>query len=417
MSEINDKLKSMEDTLKGQIESVVKNTEEKNEGRLKELKGELEKSLEAWKGEFSNRGEEAQKHIDTLEGEIKKLKSAGASGAEALNMSLSQKLAKDFEKDQEAFKAYKEAGFSGMKNAFEMKAAATMTFSQSTTGTVVDRQYLPGIFGDVRRRQRIRSFIPQGTMSGDALQYVVQSGGEGGANNVDEGGSKPLTDKDIELKTAPARKIAHHIRVSEELLNDLQGLATFLTTQGTEDVYEKEDQQLLFGTGSGTPTQLEGLTVGSGLLTSASTGLSGVTNAQEVDAVIAAMEALAANEYMCDTILMNPADLYKIQVLKGSDSDYLRRVNFTTDGRLVINGIPVGVSTAVTPGNFLAAEMSRAAIMFQRDGLSVRFYDQDQNNAILNLVTVVIEERIALAKPYQDAIFYDSFADVIAAIS
>lgn len=415
MAEVNEQLKNMETSLKGQLADMEKNLAEKNEGRVKEIKGELENTLNAYKAEVEKVGGERQKQLDAIEIELKKYKSQGANAAEAMGKTAVQVLAEKFAKDEESFKNRDNGNLK--HKSFEMKAAATMTFGASTTGTVVDRQYIPGIFGTVRRRDRIRNLLNQGVMSGDAIEYVVQTGGEGGANNVDEGGSKPLTDKDIALKSAPARKIAHHIRVSDELLNDLNGLAAFLTFQGTEDVYDKEDQQLLFGTGSGTPTQLEGLTVGSGLLTAASTSLTGVSNPQKVDAVIAAMEALSANEYMADTIIMNPADVYGIQVLKGSDSDYLRRVNFTADGRLIIGGIPVAVSTAMTPGSFLAAELNRAAVMYQREGLSVRFFDQDQNNAILNLVTVVIEERVALAKPYQNAIYFDSFADTITAIS
>jgi len=415
MAEVNEQIKNMETTLKGQLADMEKNLAEKNEGRVKEIKGELENTLEKYKAEVAASGETRQKQLDAIEIELKKYKAEGAKASQAMGKTMVQVLAEKFEADKESFEKRSHGNL--RYKSFEMKAAATMTFGQSTTGTVVDRQYIPGIFGTVRRRDRIRGLLNQGVMGGDAIEYVVQTGGEGGANNVDEGGSKPLTDKDIALKTAPARKIAHHIRVSDELLNDLNGLAAFLTYQGSEDVYDKEDQQLLFGTGAGTPTQLEGLTVGSGLLTASDTNLTGVVNPQKVDAVMAACEALAANEYMCDTIVMNPADVYSINVLKGSDSDYLRRVNFSTDGRLIIGGIPVAVSTAMTAGSFMAAELNRAAIMYQREGLSVNFYDQDQNNAILNLVTVVIEERVALAKPYQNAIFFDTFADVTTAIS
>jgi len=174
---------------------------------------------------------------------------------------------------------------------------------------------------------------------------------------------------------------------------------------------------LLFGSGTGTPTQLEGLTSRSGVLDATDVSISGLTAAQKVDAIIAACSALAAQEYMPDTIMLNPQDVYDIMLLKASDNDYLQRINFTTDGRLVIKGIVVFETTAMTAGNFLVGEMSRAAQMFQREGLSVRFFDQDQDNAVKNLITVVIEERIALAVPYEDAIFYDSFADVINAVS
>lgn len=419
MAEVNEKLQEMEGRLKGQLSAMEKNLAEGNEGKLKELRGEIENTFNSLKGEVSKLPE-MQKQLDAYDTEIKKLKAEGASASKAMGMTLVESLTKSFKEDEASLKQYRESGFRGLGKSFNIKAAANMTFAASATqtnGPVVDRQYIPGIYGNVRRRDRIRQLLNQGVMTGDAVQYVVQTGGEGGANNVNEGGTKPQTDKDIASKKAEARKIAHHIRISEELLNDLSGMAAFLTYQGIEDVYDKEDQQLLFGTGTGTPTQLEGLTVGSGLLTAASTSLTGVATPQKVDALIAAMEALSANEFMADTIIMNPSDVYGLQVLKATDGDYLKRINFTNDGRLVVNGIPVSVTTAMTSGSFLVGELSRAALMFQREGLSARFFDQDQDNAVKNLVTVVIEERIALAKPYQNAIFFDSFSDVITAIS
>jgi len=413
-NKIEEQVKNLSTEVKNKIAEVEKNLKEGNEGRVKELRGEIETLANKWQ-EAASKNEEAQKQLDELSTKFEKLKREGAGAAKAHTMTAQEFLLKEMEKDEEAFKAFRENKRNAPKMAY--KAAGTMTFGTNTTGVVVDRTYLPGISGDVRRRNRVRQILGQGTMTGDALQYVVQSGGEGGANNVDEGGTKPATDKDIVLKSAPARKIAHHIRISDELLNDLPAISSFLTFQGSQDVYDKEDQQLLFGSGTGTPTQLEGLTARSGVLDATDVSISGLTAAQKVDAIIAACSALAAQEYMPDTIMLNPQDVYDIMLLKASDNDYLQRINFTTDGRLVIKGIVVFETTAMAAGNFLVGEMSRAAQMFQREGLSVRFFDQDQDNAVKNLITVVIEERIALAVPYEDAIFYDSFADVINAVS
>jgi HK97 family phage major capsid protein len=415
--DLNEQVTALEVKLKGQIEAINNNLSEKNEGKVKDLKNELEATLNAYKGEVTKSDSEKQKQLDTLEIEFKKLKNEGASGNKAMILSTQGHLAKSF-KDQEAeIKAWKEKGFVGASmSAISMKAAGDMTFATATTGQVVDNSYVPGIFGTVRRKERVRQVLAFGQMTGDNVPYVLQTGGEGGAANVNGGGQKPQTDKDIALKTAPARKIAHFIRTSEEIINDLPALSSFLTFQGLEDLYDKEDQQLLFGSGTGTPLQLEGLTVGSGLLTAADVGLTGISNAQEVDAIIAAAGALAASEYNMNAIMIHPTSLYKIISLKATDGDYLKRINFTADGRLVVLGIPVFVSTAVTAGSFIVMD-SRAGMGYQREAPSVRFYDQDADNATKNLITIVIEERLALAKPYQNAVFFDTFSDVITAIS
>jgi hypothetical protein len=59
---------------------------------------------------------------------------------------------------------------------------------------------------------------------------------------------------------------------------------------------------------------------------------------------------------------------------------------------------------------------SSAAQIAQREGISVRLYDQDQDNAVKNLVTVVVEERLAFPIYYPTAFYYDTFANTIAAI-
>ena len=256
-------------------------------------------------------------------------------------------------------------------------------------------------------------------MIGDKVVYRKESGtGEGTVVTVDGAGSKPQLDKDIITAVAPAVKIAAYSKISEEMLTDLDFVSSFVTFQMTEDVYDKEDQQLLYGTGGTGPQQIEGLSVASGVLTAANlpSGLTLSNVDHKIDAIIAAAATLAASNYVADTILVHPVDMYDIMLLKDTaDGQYLNRINFTTDGRLVIAGLVVGQSTAVTQGQFLVANMARAAQGFQRAGLSVRFYDQNEDDAIKNLVTIVIEERLALAIGRPSGIFYDSFADVVAA--
>jgi len=50
----------------------------------------------------------------------------------------------------------------------------------------------------------------------------------------------------------------------------------------------------------------------------------------------------------------------------------------------------------ITADSFLLGDFTKAQI-FQRMAPQLRFFEQDQDNVIKNLVTVRIEERIALA--------------------
>jgi len=54
------------------------------------------------------------------------------------------------------------------------------------------------------------------------------------------------------------------------------------------------------------------------------------------------------------------------------------------------------------------------AQVFDRKAASVNFYDQDENNAQLNLITVVIEERLTLVIYRPNAFVYGDFASALA---
>jgi len=415
---LNTELATLKGAISEKMDAAVAAAKEGNKQAIEDLKSEMSNIQTKLQDEVE-KIPELKEQLAQLDAKLQ-AKQKDFSIGKNIGKTAQEVLLEEFKADEDYFKSLREASRGTGKGSkdYKLKAVGNMTFGNldETNAAAVDRQYIPGIFGNVRRRVRVRSAIPQGTMSGDSIPYLVEDGtGEGTVVTVDEGTDKPQIDKDVVVKKADAIKIAAYSRISEELLTDLPAISSFITRQVVEDIYDKEDQQLLFGTGSGTPTQLGGLTTASGVLTAANVPAS-LTSLmdQNIDAIVGAQAALAANEYMADTLMMNPVDCYGLQLIKETDGQYLNRIQFVGNGQLVINGLPVIQTTAITAGSFLVAEMNRAAQMFQRAGLSVRFYDQDQDNAIKNLVTIVMEERIALAIPYADAIFYDAFADVTA---
>jgi len=53
----------------------------------------------------------------------------------------------------------------------------------------------------------------------------------------------------------------------------------------------------------------------------------------------------------------------------------------------------------------------------QRDNVSVRFYDQNEDDAIKNMVTVVIEERLTVVTGRADYLVYGDFSDARTALT
>lgn len=399
--------KGFED-LKGEVKKEL----ELQNNRIKEgLTPELEK-LEAKAVELFEKSA-SKEDLDAIKTQMQKMKDQGASNPGA--MTLKAQIEKNL-KESENYKSWsanpKEKGFQLDLNT---KTVGTMTFSNNTTGDIVDNVYGQPV-QVVRRRNRLRSLLQQYSISGDKYIFPKQSAGEGSAGTTSEGSSKNQTDKDFTTEEAPVRKITNYMRVSEEMISDLPWLVSILSNQGLNDLLDVEDAQIL--SGDGNAPNLTGLTVQTDYLSAGDIPLAFVQedDPQKYDAIIAAVVALANLDYTADIVALHPTDYWELLIQKGSDGQYVNQIVFE-DGLPRLAGLTLYPSTAITSGSFLVMDQMQAAGWAQREGITTRFYDQDQDNAIKNLVTIVMEERAALPIFHGDAIFWDSFANVITRIT
>ena len=393
-----------------QVKAALAKAEEQIKAGIKPDLDDIRAKAEAWKAEAIKGNKAMQDQIDNLQVDIKKLKAEGHP-MPALQ-GVRQVMEKALKGDEGLAEFAKKKWGTRHGAELEIKSAGTMTFSASTTGQVVDNVYIPGIFGDVRRprRMRIPQFFPQGTFTGDAVPYVKQTGSDGAAGTTTEGSAKNQIDKDISLVESRPVKITAYMRVSNEMLNDIAALASFLAFQATEDILDVKDTQILYG--DGTTGNLEGITMTDNVLTATDVPVTfSIGDTNNWDCILAAAAALSVYNFEPDTVLVNPSDYYQMIGTKGDNGQYVSPFVWN-NGNLFLRNIPIYPTTAVTAGSFVTGEFMRGAMVMQREGLSVRFFDQDQDNAIKNLVTIVLEERVALPVPYEQAFFSDTFANV-----
>jgi HK97 family phage major capsid protein len=76
--------------------------------------------------------------------------------------------------------------------------------------------------------------------------------------------------------------------------------------------------------------------------------------------------------------------------------------------------VPIIANTAVTLGDFLVGDFASGVQLFDRLQANIRFFEQDEDNATKNLVTVVAEERLALPIYRPTAFIYGNFATALA---
>ena len=236
----------------------------------------------------------------------------------------------------------------------------------------------------------IRPYLPQNTTTKDAIWYPRETGKEGGFAPVAMGATKPQFDLDLVTEQAIVRKIAGYMRIPEEMIEDIPYLLNYITQRGLEEYRNKEDEQLLYGSGSG--VNLSGLFT---LATAFAAGTQRVATANNYDVLVVAKQQLRAGNLTPTAIMVNPQDYTGMRLAKGSDGHYIFPVIPGTD-RITCDGTVIIDNNRVTIGDFLVAD-TRSCEIADRKGIEVRLFDQDRDNAIVNMVTIVIEARLALA--------------------
>ena len=267
-----------------------------------------------------------------------------------------------------------------------LKAAAVMTIPSSINPalTDVDTRIVEGY----RRPLLISDLFGTERISGNALTYFVESSTvEGGPAFTTEGNEKPMMSfGDPTAVTVALRKIASYMKVTDELVADAPWLADAINGRG---MYQHE------------------LKVENDLLTTLS-GTSGLGTASLLtpDGIFKAMMTVQNNSgFAPDAIVINPTDYQNIRLRKDSNGQYYGGGFMSGaygNGGIVeqppIWGLRTVVTSAVAVGTCYVGAFKLGASIIRKDaGMAVDIAYQNEDDFIKNLVTIRIEERLALA--------------------
>lgn len=377
-----------------QIESV-KTAQQK---ALDDTKKELQDEISAAKGASQTALEKAE----ALEKSIATAGVGGASRGKSFRDVVEEKLLEH--KENLPVTVGKKFGFE-----IDLKAVGNMGSSTNLTGSYfVQPTVVPGVVKSPFNDLHMRDILSTGTTSSNVIRHIRDNGGEGGPTTVAEGASKPQMDRDLSIVDAPVRKIATYLRVPEEMIEDIPFLTSFLAEVGTEEVLAVEDAQILYGDGTG--QNLTGLGT-TGSFTAFAAGSSVVSDPNNFDVLGAAAKQMRVLKRNPSIALVNPADYFAMVHHKDANDNYIL-MGGGNGIQPTISGIPIMQMNQVTAGDFFVIDR-RAAQIFFRSSISVRFYEQDQDNAIKNMVTIVIEERIALPIYFVNGIIKGTFSAAI----
>lgn len=310
--------------------------------------------------------------------------------------------------ESEGFKSFQDAGFSKSAKAGSMQVKATLTSATTdaagSVGAAIQVTRLPGILALPQRRLTVRDLISPGRMDGASLEYVRETGFTSNAAPVAEGAKKPESDIKLDVETTSAKVIAHWMKASRQVLSDISQLRSIVDQRLLYGLAYKEEAQLLNGDGTG--QNLLGI-IPQATAYAAPITLTGATS---IDMIRLAMLQAALAEYPATGHVMNPIDWAFIETLK---DDVGRYIIGNPQGTIAptLWGLPVVQTQAIAVDKFLTGAFKLGAQVFDRwDARVEAGYENDDFTK--NLVTILAEERLALAVYRPEAFIYGDFGRV-----
>lgn len=319
--------------------------------------------------------------------------------------------------------AAKELKEKGNFNGFiGVKTLSSMTFLDNVTGQIPQANREPGITGLVRHQFTVRNGANVFGIAGNYAEWVEQRNITGTATVVAEGTAKPQIEWDYVVSGTKVEKIAGYIKISNEMLADIEGMMSEINSNLAYQVELAEEGYLFTGTGS-TP-QINGLDKYDTEIDLA--GLAGsVLHPNKIDVLAAAITQIRVNgkgELRANRIFMNPLDIYKMiadtkdSTLNYVNTNWIQVIANPNPGGLpsmYVLGVPVVESDNVSAGYFYVCDMTKFNIR-DKQAITVEIgYDSDDFTK--NMVTIRAEKRLAtyVKANHTEAIIKDSFANAL----
>jgi HK97 family phage major capsid protein len=276
-----------------------------------------------------------------------------------------------------------------------------MSFGGNTTGSVIAPDFDRNLYGPPFQVPHIRNFVRVGRTSSPAYYYIVATLKSGAAASTAPGDIKPEIQYQFDGKIANVIKIAAHLRAPEEMFEDIEGLTTFVQNYSPEEIFKTEDTEML--TGDGTTGHFHGI-IPQATVHVPSTGV----DPNEPWDLLANAIAIQQNKWFPpNRSMVNPINWFFMATRKSADGIY-SVPTLITGSPLVVAGMPVTPHPKIVEDTYLVGDFTKAELKL-KTGLSLRFFEQDRDNAIRNMVTVVVEERAAFVVYYPDAFLKGDF--------
>ena len=386
---MTDPVKDVKDSLEAKLKEGFNGLQLKYDAVAEELQkgntvtGAMKAQIETQKGEIERVIEQVQKLEE--------------KGVKLRNQNPEKKSFIDFVKGNDKYQALSQKSQNCAEIEVSKSDMASMAETKVTSSGLVAPQYDPVIQGAPRQNLLIRDLIPTTPVTGQSFTYFKELLHTLGAGMVAEGAAKPTSNVTFEQVTDIVKKIAVWMPVTDEALDDVPQLYSYIQELLRYDLELKREGQLLKGDGTGNNLN--------GIMTQATVFDPGLSKATDtaIDTVRRAIyQARKQSKLAADAVVMSDLDWMNIELQKDGENRYLF-ANLQGLVTPVLWGRPIVASDSMdegdgstTGGEFLTGSFQQGARIYDRMGFTIKV-GMINDDFIKNQRAILVEERLGLA--------------------
>ena len=386
---MTDPVKEVKDSLEAKLKEGFNGLQLKYDAVADELQkgntvtGAMKAQIENQKGEIERVIEQVQKLEE--------------KGVKLRNQNPEKKSFIDFVKGNDKYQALSQKSQNCAEIEVSKSDMASMAETKVTSSGLVAPQYDPVIQGAPRQNLLIRDLIPTTPVTGQSFTYFKELLHTLGAGMVAEGAAKPTSNVTFEQVTDIVKKIAVWMPVTDEALDDVPQLYSYIQELLRYDLELKREGQLLKGDGTGNNLN--------GIMTQATVFDPDLSKATDtaIDTVRRAIyQARKQSKLAADAMVMSDLDWMNIELQKDGENRYLF-ANLQGLVTPVLWGRPIVASDSMdegdgstTGGEFLTGSFQQGARIYDRMGFTIKV-GMINDDFIKNQRAILVEERLGLA--------------------
>ncbi len=304
---------------------------------------------------------------------------------------------------KKAYEAVKRGGNYIIKDQFVDSIGTKDTFS--TVESLLVPQQSPGIVPEFFEA-RLIDYLPVTAISSPTYRFLQHNfaSDTGGPDFTAEGATKPQWSPSAQKVDVTAQKIAGYFNLSAETIQDAPAWESYLINTLFQLIMKKENAAILYGTVSSS-LGIQGWSTQAGILThDASADPSGSTNLDSIELAINQMR-IGSGVYATPTLaITSPTTWSATRRIKSTTKEYIAG-DPLHEAVTTVWGVPVLTTTACNDGDLFLVDAAKMGSILVRQGIETHMGYQGEG-LIENILTVVGEERIALATVIPSAVNY-----------